>query len=79
LRAKEGGVLRRPGQTEASIDLCRLAGLYPAGVICEIMKDDGTMARLPDLLKFSKKHGVDIVLIADLIKYRLKGKHSSKG
>ena len=72
LRAKEGGVLRRPGQTEASIDLCRLAGLYPAGVICEIMKDDGTMARLPDLLKFSKKHKVDIVLIADLIKYRLK-------
>ena len=72
LRAKEGGVVRRPGQTEASIDLCRLAGLYPAGVICEIMKDDGTMARLPDLLKFSKKHKVDIVLIADLIKYRLK-------
>ncbi len=72
LRAKEGGVLRRPGQTEASIDLCKIAGLYPAGVICEIMKDDGTMARLPDLKKFSVKHGINIVLIADLIKYRLK-------
>ncbi len=71
LRAKDGGVIRRPGQTEASVDLCRLAGLYPAGVICEIMKDDGTMARLPDLEKFSKKHGIHIVLIADLIKYRL--------
>ncbi|MCX7830699.1 MAG: GTP cyclohydrolase II, partial [Acidobacteria bacterium] len=72
LRAKEGGVLRRPGQTEASIDLCRLAGLYPAGVICEIMKDDGTMARLSDLKKFSKKHNIGIALIADLIQYRLK-------
>lgn len=72
LRAKEGGVLRRPGQTEASIDLCNLAKLYPAGVICEIMKDDGTMARLDDLKKFSKKHKIDIILIADLIKYRLK-------
>ncbi|MFB3850660.1 MAG: bifunctional 3,4-dihydroxy-2-butanone-4-phosphate synthase/GTP cyclohydrolase II [Acidobacteriota bacterium] len=72
LRAKEGGVLRRPGQTEASIDLCKLAGLYPAGVICEIMKDDGTMARLPDLKKFSAKHKINIVLIADLIQYRLK-------
>ena len=54
LRAKEGGVLRRPGQTEAAVDLARLAGLYPAGVICEIMKDDGTMARMPDLLLFSE-------------------------
>lgn len=71
LRAKEGGVLRRPGQTEASVDLARLAGLYPAGVICEIMKDDGTMARMPDLMEFSERHGVDIVTIADLIKYRL--------
>lgn len=71
LRAKDGGVIRRPGQTEASVDLCRLAGLYPAGVICEIMKDDGNMARLPDLEKFSQKHGIHIVLIADLIKYRL--------
>lgn len=72
LRAKEGGVLRRPGQTEASVDLCGLAGLYPAGVICEVMKDDGTMARLEDLKKFSKKRQIGIVLIADLIKYRLK-------
>jgi 3,4-dihydroxy 2-butanone 4-phosphate synthase/GTP cyclohydrolase II len=71
LRAKEGGVLRRPGQTEASVDLARLAGLYPAGVICEVMKDDGTMARMPDLLAFSEEHGVNIVTIADLIKYRL--------
>ncbi len=71
LRAKEGGVLRRPGQTEASVDLSRLAGLYPAGVICEVMKDDGTMARMPDLLKFSEEHGVNIVTIADLIDYRL--------
>jgi 3,4-dihydroxy 2-butanone 4-phosphate synthase/GTP cyclohydrolase II len=71
LRAKEGGVLRRPGQTEASVDLARLAGLYPAGVICEVMKDDGTMARMPDLMEFSERHSVDIVTIADLIKYRL--------
>jgi 3,4-dihydroxy 2-butanone 4-phosphate synthase / GTP cyclohydrolase II len=71
LRAKEGGVLRRPGQTEAAVDLSRLAGLYPAGVICEVMKDDGTMARMPDLLLFSEEHGVDIVTIADLINYRL--------
>ena len=71
LRAKEGGVLRRPGQTEASVDLSRMAGLYPAGVICEVMKDDGTMARMPDLLKFSEKFGVNIMTIADLIKYRL--------
>jgi 3,4-dihydroxy 2-butanone 4-phosphate synthase/GTP cyclohydrolase II len=71
LRAKEGGVLRRPGQTEASVDLSRLAGLYPAGVICEVMKDDGTMARMPDLLAFSEEFGINIVTIADLIQYRL--------
>jgi 3,4-dihydroxy 2-butanone 4-phosphate synthase / GTP cyclohydrolase II len=71
LRAKEGGVLRRPGQTEAAVDLARLAGLYPGGVICEVMKDDGTMARMPDLLRFSEEHGVDIVTIADLINHRL--------
>jgi 3,4-dihydroxy 2-butanone 4-phosphate synthase / GTP cyclohydrolase II len=71
LRAKDGGVLRRPGQTEAAVDMARLAGLYPAGVICEVMKDDGTMARMADLLAFSEQHGVDIVTIADLIKYRL--------
>lgn len=71
LRSKEGGVLSRTGQTEGSVDLARLAGLKPAGVICEIMNDDGTMARMPDLAVFSKKHGLKIVTVADLIKYRL--------
>ena len=71
LRAKQGGVLVRTGQTEGSVDLARLAGLKPAGVICEVMNDDGTMARLPDLQIFAKKHGLKIVAIADLIKYRL--------
>ncbi|MGI8610029.1 MAG: bifunctional 3,4-dihydroxy-2-butanone-4-phosphate synthase/GTP cyclohydrolase II [Candidatus Dormibacteria bacterium] len=70
LRAREGGVLVRAGQTEAAVDLSRLAGLYPAGVICEIMKDDGTMARMPDLLEFSQKHGIGIVTIKDLIAHR---------
>jgi 3,4-dihydroxy 2-butanone 4-phosphate synthase/GTP cyclohydrolase II len=70
LRAREGGVLVRAGQTEAAVDLARMAGLYPAGVICEIMKDDGTMARMPDLEKFSKKHGIGIVTIKDLIAHR---------
>jgi 3,4-dihydroxy 2-butanone 4-phosphate synthase/GTP cyclohydrolase II len=72
LRAREGGVLRRAGQTEGSVDLARLAGLKPAGVICEIMKDDGSMARMPDLVKFGKHHGIKIVAIADLIHYRLR-------
>jgi len=71
LRARQGGVLVRTGQTEGSVDLARLAGLKPAGVICEIMKDDGTMARMPDLLVFAEDHGLKIVTIADLIKYRL--------
>ncbi len=71
LKAREGGVLVRTGQTEGSVDLARLAGLKPAGVICEIMKDDGTMARMPDLQIFAKEHGLKIVTIADLIKYRL--------
>jgi 3,4-dihydroxy 2-butanone 4-phosphate synthase/GTP cyclohydrolase II len=71
LRAKQGGVLVRTGQTEGSVDLARLAGLKPAGVICEIMKDDGTMARMPDLQIFAEEHGLKIVTIADLIKYRL--------
>ena len=71
LRARQGGVLVRTGQTEGSVDLARLAGLKPAGVICEIMKDDGTMARMPDLLIFAEEHGVKIVTISDLIKYRL--------
>jgi 3,4-dihydroxy 2-butanone 4-phosphate synthase/GTP cyclohydrolase II len=72
LKAKEGGVLVRAGQTEGSVDLARLAGLKPFGVICEIMKDDGTMARMPDLEVFSKKHDLKIVTIADLIAYRLR-------
>jgi 3,4-dihydroxy 2-butanone 4-phosphate synthase/GTP cyclohydrolase II len=71
LEAKSGGVLVRTGQTEGSVDLARLAGLKPAGVICEVMNDDGTMARMPDLEIFAKKHGVKIVTIAELIRYRL--------
>jgi 3,4-dihydroxy 2-butanone 4-phosphate synthase/GTP cyclohydrolase II len=70
LRAKEGGVLRRAGHTEAAVDLARLAGLYPGGVICEIMKEDGHMARLPELLEFCRRHGLKIITIADLINYR---------
>ena len=72
LMARPGGVLERTGHTEASVDLAKLAGLYPAGIICEIMKDDGTMARLPDLIKFAKKHNLKIITIADLVQYRLK-------
>ena len=72
LKAREGGVLVRAGQTEGSVDLARLAGLKPSGVICEIMRDDGTMARMPDLEVFSKKHDLKIVTIADLIAYRLR-------
>ncbi|MCI0525995.1 MAG: 3,4-dihydroxy-2-butanone-4-phosphate synthase, partial [Nitrospira sp.] len=72
LLARKGGVLRRAGQTEAAVDLARLAGLYPAGVICEIMNDDGTMARLPQLIKFREKFGLKVISIADLIKFRLK-------
>ena len=71
LRARPGGVLVRAGHTEATIDLCRLAGRYPAGVLCEIMKDDGTMARLPDLRRFARRHGFKILAIKDLIAYRL--------
>jgi 3,4-dihydroxy 2-butanone 4-phosphate synthase/GTP cyclohydrolase II len=70
LKARRGGVLQRAGHTEAAVDLARMAGLYPAGVICEIMKDDGTMARLPDLIEYSKKHRLKIITIADLIEYR---------
>ena len=72
LRARTGGVLERAGQTEAAVDLARISGLYPAGVICEIMNEDGTMARMPNLAKFAKKHGLLIVTIADLIKYRIR-------
>ena len=72
LRARKGGVLRRVGQTEGSVDLARLAGCHPSGVICEIMKDDGTMARLPDLLEFGKDHDLKIVTIQDLVSFRLR-------
>ena len=72
LRARTGGVMVRAGQTEAAVDLARIAGLYPAGVICEIMNQDGTMARVPELAKFTKKHGLLMVTIADLIRYRMR-------
>ncbi len=71
LRAQPGGVLKRAGQTEGSVDLAKLAGLYPAGVICEIMNDDGTMSRVPELTKFAKKHGLKMITIKDLIKFRM--------
>jgi 3,4-dihydroxy 2-butanone 4-phosphate synthase/GTP cyclohydrolase II len=70
LRSRTGGVMVRAGQTEAAVDLARIAGLYPAGVICEIMNEDGTMARVPELTKFARRHGLLMVTIADLIKYR---------
>jgi 3,4-dihydroxy 2-butanone 4-phosphate synthase / GTP cyclohydrolase II len=70
LRYREGGVLRRAGHTEAAVDLARLAGLYPAGVLCETVNDDGTMARLPDLARFAKEHELRLISIADLIEYR---------
>jgi 3,4-dihydroxy 2-butanone 4-phosphate synthase/GTP cyclohydrolase II len=72
LRARVGGVMVRAGHTEAAVDLARIAGLEPAGVICEIMNDDGTMARVPELTKFARKHGLLMVTIADLIKYRMR-------
>lgn len=72
LKARDGGVLVRTGQTEGSVDLSRLAGLIPSGVICEIMKDDGTMARMPDLEKFAETHDLKIATIADLVAYRLR-------
>ena len=75
LRAREGGVLVRAGQTEASVDLARLAGLHPSGVICEIMNDDGTMARRPQLEEFCARHGLMMISVADLIRYRLRHEH----
>jgi 3,4-dihydroxy 2-butanone 4-phosphate synthase / GTP cyclohydrolase II len=72
LRARSGGVLMRAGQTEASVDLARLAGLYPAGVICEVMNEDGTMARVPELMQVAGQHGIKIVTVADIIAYRLR-------
>ena len=71
LRARQGGVLVRAGQTEGSVDLCRLAGLTPAGVICEVMNDDGTMARMPDLTRFSAQHGLHVLGVAEVIQYRM--------
>src|SRR5215217_4177626 len=72
LRARNGGVLVRTGQTEAAVDLARIAGLYPAGVICEIMNDDGTMARVPELTLFARRHKLLMITVADLIQYRLR-------
>jgi len=72
LRAREGGVLKRTGHTEAAVDLARLAGLKPAGVICEILNEDGTMARTPELMEFAEKHGIGIITIADLVAWRSK-------
>ncbi|HYA16174.1 MAG TPA: 3,4-dihydroxy-2-butanone-4-phosphate synthase [Bryobacteraceae bacterium] len=75
LRAREGGVLVRAGQTEASVDLARLAGLHPSGVICEIMNEDGTMARVPQLKEFCAKHGLKMISVAELIRHRLHHEH----
>jgi 3,4-dihydroxy 2-butanone 4-phosphate synthase/GTP cyclohydrolase II len=72
LRSRTGGVLVRTGQTEASVDIARIAGLYPAGVICEVMNEDGTMARVPQLAKVAKRHGLLMVTVADLINYRMR-------
>ena len=72
LRARSGGVLVRAGHTEAAVDLARIAGLAPAGVICEVMNDDGSMARVPELTKFARKHGLLMITIADLISYRMR-------
>ncbi len=72
LRARAGGVLQRAGQTEAAVDLARIAGLYPAGVICEVMNEDGTMARVADLERFAKRHDIKLITVADLIRYRLR-------
>src|SRR5262252_8091572 len=72
LRARKGGVLVRAGQTEAAVDLARMAGLLPAGVICEIMNDDGTMSRVPDLIKFCAEHNLKMLTVAELIRYRMR-------
>src|SRR5438552_9804743 len=72
LRARDGGVMVRAGQTEAAVDLARIAGLYAAGVICEIMNEDGTMARVPQLTRFARRHGLLMITVADLIKHRMR-------
>ena len=77
LRAKAGGVLERIGQTEAAVDLARLAGLNPSGVVCEIMNDDGTMARVPDLIPYCERHGLKMITVADLVEYRRRTRSSS--
>lgn len=79
LRARKGGVLARAGQTEASVDLARLAGLTPAGVICEIMKDDGAMARVPDLASFCDEHELKMITVAQLIEYRITHEYGGAG
>lgn len=78
LRARKGGVLVRPGQTEASVDLARMAGLTPAGVICEVMNEDGTMARVPDLVQFCAHHELKMLAVAELIRYRLRTESSPR-
>lgn len=78
LRARRGGVLVRPGQTEASVDLARIAGLTPAGVICEVMNEDGTMARVPDLVRFCARHELKMLAVAELIRYRLETERSPR-
>src|SRR5207244_5731711 len=70
LRARAGGVLQRAGQTEAAVDLARLAGLNPSGVVCEVMNDDGTMARVGDLIPYCERHGLKMITVADLVEYR---------
>ena len=77
LRARDGGVLERRGQTEAAVDLARLAGLNSAGVICEIVNDDGTMARIPDLVRFCERHGLVMITVADLARYRFEAEEDS--
>jgi 3,4-dihydroxy-2-butanone 4-phosphate synthase len=77
LRARKGGVLERRGHTEAAVDLARLAGFAPAGVICEIVNDDGTMARFQDLVRFCRKHALSMVTIADLVRYQLGSENES--
>ena len=77
LRARSGGVLERRGHTEAAVDLARLAGCVPAGVICEIANDDGTMARVPDLVRFCRKHGLTMITIADLVRYQYGSENES--
>jgi 3,4-dihydroxy 2-butanone 4-phosphate synthase / GTP cyclohydrolase II len=79
LCARPGGVLERRGQTEAAVDLARLAGLYPAGVICEIVNDDGTMARAPDLVRHCRKYQLLMITVAELARYRVSNHHRSGG